>query len=211
VTVVLVECQPADAESFIRIDHHRVGDPGYGLSPAQFWQASSIGQICKLFNIGPTHEQTVLAAMDHAPAAAIRGECPGVTANEVLVRKVTEIAAATKRTPEEVRERVACYQVYLMDAPPVWIGEHVISDLRDYDLGAGYSLELLAAQVAALADGYTVLLKHHDAVGKPEKWSVSGHATPEVIETFMRVWAPAQGLIGIYGVPARGYAGGYLQ
>jgi len=34
--------------------------------------------------------------------------------------------------------------------------------------------------------------------------------TPEEIEAFMRVWAPAQGLIDIYGDPARGFAGGYL-
>jgi len=27
----------------------------------------------------------------------------------------------------------------------------------------------------------------------------------------MRVWAPAQGLTDIYGDPARGFAGGYLQ
>ena len=28
-----------------RIDHHRPGDPGYGKPPAEYWQASSLGQV----------------------------------------------------------------------------------------------------------------------------------------------------------------------
>lgn len=35
--------------------------------------------------------------------------------------------------------------------------------------------------------------------------------TPEQIRAFMTVWAPAQGLVDIYGDPERGFAGGYLQ
>jgi hypothetical protein len=35
--------------------------------------------------------------------------------------------------------------------------------------------------------------------------------TPDQIAAFMRCWAPAQGLSGIYGDPARGFAGGYLH
>ena len=33
----------------------------------------------------------------------------------------------------------------------------------------------------------------------------SGH-----IESFLRHWAPSQGLVDTYGDPARGFAGGYL-
>src|SRR5690606_18273210 len=33
--------------------------------------------------------------------------------------------------------------------------------------------------------------------------------TPEQIQTFMEVWAPANGLTDVYGDPARGFAGGY--
>lgn len=35
-------------------------------------------------------------------------------------------------------------------------------------------------------------------------------ALPEAVEVFMREWAPAQGLVDIYGDPDRGFAGGYL-
>jgi hypothetical protein len=34
--------------------------------------------------------------------------------------------------------------------------------------------------------------------------------SPDQIRAFMETWAPAQGLVDIYGDPARGFAGGYL-
>lgn len=50
--VYLVECDiPAlhqTGVSITRIDHHREGDPGYGLGPDQFLPASSIGQVIAL-------------------------------------------------------------------------------------------------------------------------------------------------------------------
>jgi len=35
--------------------------------------------------------------------------------------------------------------------------------------------------------------------------------SPEQIRTFMTVWAPREGLVDIYGDPARGFAGGYMS
>ncbi len=44
--VALVECQPRGGiEGAIFVDHHRPGDPGYGLPPDRFLEASSIGQV----------------------------------------------------------------------------------------------------------------------------------------------------------------------
>ncbi|GIW89652.1 MAG: hypothetical protein KatS3mg109_0084 [Pirellulaceae bacterium] len=44
-TVYAVECIGALPEGWVRIDHHRPGDPGYGKPPAEFLPASSIGQV----------------------------------------------------------------------------------------------------------------------------------------------------------------------
>lgn len=33
----------------VRCDHHRSGDPGYGKSPAEYWEASSLGQLVNYF------------------------------------------------------------------------------------------------------------------------------------------------------------------
>jgi len=215
--LVLVECCPPSLDpkvvdgDIVRIDHHRPGDPGYGLPASEFWQASSLGQIYQFLGLdNPSQDDLILAAMDHAPAAAIRGECPGISAQWVLERKISEIAQGTKCEAQEVREKVSLYSSMIESAPEIEIGGQALKDLRSEYLGEGYSVELLSAQVAALAGGYAVLLRHRDAADKPEKWSISGHATPECIQEFKDVWAPAQGLVGVYGVPSRGYAGGYL-
>ena len=44
-TVYAVECIGELPEGWIRIDHHRPGDPGYGLPPEEFLSAASIGQV----------------------------------------------------------------------------------------------------------------------------------------------------------------------
>ena len=40
------------------------------------------------------------------------------------------------------------------------------------------------------------------------KYTCSGDS--EQVRAFIDAWAPAQGLVGVYGDPARGFAGGYL-
>ena len=209
--IVLVECQPSGIPSgmeIIRIDHHRPGDPGYSLPPEGFWEASSIGQIHKLLGL-PTvqHGDIVLAAMDHNPAGAIRGECPGVLAEEVIDRKVEEISKATGFDKETVLRRIQEMSDRLEKAPEVIIGGQALKDLRQF-YGIGYSVELLSLQVVILKSGGGALLSARDADGR-QKVTVAGHCSPACIEAFMQEWAPANGLTGIYGVPSRGYAGGY--
>lgn len=56
-----VECIDTLPEGWIRIDHHRPGDPGHGLGPEDFLKASSIGQVIAL-----------LGRLDALPAAWAR-------------------------------------------------------------------------------------------------------------------------------------------
>ncbi len=199
----------------IRIDHHRPGDPGYNLPPSNYWQASSLGQLAHFLGRNMemgSQDNLILAAMDHCPAAAIRGECPGVSAEDVLERKVAEIAGGTRESPETVLARIDLFRQRLATAPMIGIAldSPSLADLRAWDTGAGYTLDYLAAQTAALAEGWGVLLLTHDQGDPRQKWTIAGHCTPHQIESFMKVWGPEHGLTGIYGVPSRGYAGGYL-
>lgn len=209
--IVMIECDASTPEGteVMHIDHHRQGDPGYGLPSEQFWLASSLGQLCEYLGINPDHSQVILAAMDHCPASAIRGECPGVTAQEVVDRKIDEIAKATGVSHDEVRQRIAELTERLEVASSVEIGGQELRDMRPWDTGSGYSLDYLCSQVATLAGGYGVLLKTHDRGDSREKWTIAGHCSPQCVAAFMTEWAPVQGLMGIYGVPNRGYAGGY--
>jgi hypothetical protein len=149
--------------------------------------------------------------MDHCPAAAIVGKCPGVSAEEVLQRKISESAKGTNTSEIEMQALVHEYTKRIHDASYIRFGSHGVRDLRNYDLGEGYSRDLMAMQIAALAGGYTVLLKHHDPGDTREKWSISGHASKELIKKVIRTWKLNKKLTGIYGVPSRGYAGVYVK
>src|SRR5690606_41990813 len=44
-TVYAVECIDVLPDGWVRIDHHRPGDPGYGRPPHEFLSVSSVGQV----------------------------------------------------------------------------------------------------------------------------------------------------------------------
>lgn len=208
-----IECEPVNFEEFadtVRIDHHRPQDPGFNMGPRQYWKASSVGQLHCLLGLEPTQEAKVMAALDHCFSAATNNECPGVSRDEVLSLKIREIAAATQTTKKGVCERIAFFREVIAVLPKETIGNQQVKDLRGYCFSEGYSLDLLAAQVAEAIEGTVSLVRFRDRVGEPEKIVLSGKASPETVEAFLREWAPRQGLVRIYGVPARGYAGGYI-
>lgn len=216
-TLVLVECEPTvvgkltpGEMSVIVIDHHREGDPGYEMGADQYWQASSIGQVCTLLDIEPTQNQRLLAAMDHCPAAALRGDCPDIPAEEVLLLKCREIARGCETNGWVVRTEIERATDKLRLAASLVIGGQEVKDLRTLETSHGYSLEYLTAQVAALKEGEAVLLTTKNHVGGAPRWVLCGHATPKCVTAFMENWAVEKGLVNVYGVPARGYAGGYL-
>lgn len=85
--VIFVECDiptAFDAGLITRIDHHRPGDPGYGLPPERFLEASAIGQVLAVVGRQATDEQIITAAADHCLGAAYFGLCPGVDKKELL-------------------------------------------------------------------------------------------------------------------------------
>lgn len=211
--LVVIECEPANIGDFIdvvRIDHHRPQDPGFHMEPTQYWEAASIGQLYRLLGIEPTQAAKVMAASDHCFPAAVRDKCPGVTANEVLSLKMTEIAEGTRMPENDVRERIVFFRDEIAEAPEVIMGGQVIKDLRAHYMGEGYSFDLLTAQVAVVMEDQAALVRLRDRAGEPEKIALSGNAIPETVRAFLEEWAPAHGLVRTYGVPARGYAGGYV-
>ena len=211
-TLVLIECQPTfipDGVNVIVVDHHRPGDPGYDLGPEHYWEASSIGQLHALLGVAPTAWRRLVAAMDHCFSSAVAGSCPEVSGHEVFAEAVDRTAASTGTDFPGVIQRIHHFAEIQKNSPVILIGNQEVKDFRDLDLGEGYSLDLLSAQIAAASRGYTALLRHHDPGDVAEKCSLVGHGTPETIRAFIEEWAPEEGLVHIYGVPVRGYAGGY--
>jgi len=194
-----------------RFDHHRPGDPGYGKGPSLYWEASSIGQVYEHLGLPRPpngHRDLILAAMDHCYNAAMKGECPGVTTEEVLQVKLEEIAKATKKTIEEVSASVQKFREKIYWSPTFNIGSEKIHDLRE-NTGIGYSLPYLTAQVAAVLEKVPVIIRLHDKEGETtERHHLCGDISEETLEYFMKTWGPKNGYTKIYGSPSRGYAGG---
>lgn len=253
-TVYAVECIDKLPEGWIRIDHHRPGDPGCGRPPAEFLPASSIGQVLsQLARWGlvegvpvsmyaddpeecipgteypcpgeiraipqdkapyvwaihtpfgwryiPT-EIVLAAAADHCLAAAYRGECPGIDPTALMRWRAETRAAFQGRQVEDVLADVERAREALREAPTTEIGGGVVRDLR-----ARVVPEL---PEAAAREGMAFLASVTDRDGR-RRVVLGGRTSSKTVRAFMTEWAPARGLVDIYGDPARGFAGGYLQ
>lgn len=199
---MLVECGGPVADRLVvvgRYDHHRPGDPGYGRPPAEYLDASSLGQILVRLGRTPTDEDRLVAAADHCLEAAYRGACPGVDPDRLMRWRLESRAAFQRRSVEELARQVETARAVLAQAPPLVLGEGVppVADLRQ----AGYVPEL---PEAAAREGRAFV-----AVSPDGTRLICQAGTPEQIRAFL-AWAQAHGLRDPYGDPARGFAGAAL-
>jgi len=211
---IIFECAPAATESLpvvARCDHHNPGDPGWNKGASQYWEASSLGQLCTYLGVEPTDELRLVAAGDHCPADAYAGRCPGIdpaTFGEFRIAGKVAFYATNPRTAEKsdakkIRMAIADAGEKLAVAPLTKSG---VRDLRD----AGFIDELPEAALASGA-AYMAAIPDTDRDRQPTgntKIVLGGHTTPEIVERFM-AWANTlPNRIGdAYGNPVRGFAG----
>lgn len=181
----------------IVVDHHRPGDPGYGKGPDQYWEASSIGQVCALLGIEPDHHLRLVAAADHCLGAAYRGQCPGVDPDDLMEWRTASRAAFQKRSVDAVLADVAAAREILKSHQ---IGG--LADLTEHD-------HIPELPEAAVREGICFISKIKDRDGRSK--IVCQVGSPDQIQYFLEHYAPESGLIDTYGDPARGFAGGYLK
>lgn len=205
--VWLVECVAKAPPGTRRIDHHFPGDPGYGQPPDNFWTASSLGQTVAVLDgllprpVAVTQEMRWVAAADHCLGAAYAGLCPGVAPDDLLHWHVASRAAFERRTPAAVLCDVNATQRALRTAPRVELAPGIAAaDMR----GLNAPELLIAAAHARQCCLSTVRTRD----GRRKTGCLVG--SPAHIRAFMQDWAPAQGLVDIYGAPERGFAGAYL-
>lgn len=204
--LVWIECHPDVAvanPNDIIIDHHRPGDPGFGKPPAQYWEGSSIGQLCILLGVEPTQEYKIVAAADHCLAAAYMSECPGIDAMELFRWRVFHRAAYQGISESELKEQMLQAAKEIIDSKKVMIGKQEIADFTYFPLPKE------AAEGSIMA-GIPVMSKIFDRSTELFKFSIIS-ARPETIKTWMEETAVRLKLVNIYGDPARGYAGGYRK
>lgn len=205
--VFLVECVQVAPPGAIRIDHHRPGDPGYGRPPAEFWQASSLGQTVAALAAGlvPTVEVTpemrLVAAADHCLGAAYRGACPGIDPEDLLRWHVASRARFEQRTVAAVLDDVTATRAELRRAPRVELAPALFAA----DMRGRPDDELL---IAAPREGTCCVSAVTARDGRTKIGCLVG--SPRQVEAFMQRWALAHHLVDVYGDPARGFAGAYV-
>lgn len=193
-SLVFVECRVMGLSADVIVDHHQEGDPGYGKPPAKYLEGSSLGQVLTLLGIEPNLEQRLIAAADHCPTQAYRGECPGVDPQE-LARWRTRTRAQRRGVSEDEMERaIEEGKEVLLSAPRIafkgiqlpWVSTR---DKEVAEASARFGIPFMYAEPST--EGFT-------------KVGIMG-APPEVISA----WMQECGMSRVYGDPARGYAGGY--
>ena len=292
--VVTVECDVQLPEEWrgadvVVVDHHRPGDPGYGLGPDHFVEASSVGQVISLLaqegvplpfrhapvpkseGAGSIHrahghwwvetipalsgvvygEQiptalVMTAAADHCLAAAYAGKCPGVDPEELLLHRASERGEWLARGPGQGRDAAReslCRDPADLDtaedaayawAVAVLAGVHVTRErlrelvrnrARREVLGGVEVLDLRSIgtlpelPTALSLEGLAAIYRMVPPEGARDprvKVGIIGAGLgtvpgPEPVVAFLGHWAREHGLMGIYGDPARGYAGGYEE
>ena len=258
----------------VRIDHHRPGDPGYGRPPAEFFPASSIGQVCAALGVAiiyahrddacrvlaesegyhgwhadwsgighapsgvvapganrwttgkrglwsgaPAPEAWArvtlepldalrIAAADHCLGAAYRGECPGVDAGDLREWRIATQASFRGVAVDVVRSEIEAAEAEIRRSPDVYVGaDNVPAPEKVRDMRRRAPIPSLPEAATYLGVGYI----SGPLIGPDgrHKYTVSG--TSGQVRAWMEIWAPSQGITGIYGDPARGFGGGYAE
>lgn len=189
---------------------------------------------CDSWDTGPTaaripQDLVLAAAADHCLGAAYAGQCPGVDPEELCRWRTAQRAAFQGRPVDAVLADVEATTMALRDAE--WITLNRACPLcggHDLAAGGGSNPSGCFCDPADRPDAVRDMRREPPWPELPEaatrlrvaymagpladrggrrKYVVSG--PPETVSAFLS-WAPTQGLIDVYGAPARGFAGAYL-
>jgi len=223
-TLVWVECKAPGYGRHIVVDHHNDGDPGFGRPPAEYIDASSLGQVLSLLVIPPTLEQCIIAAADHCLGAAYAGKCPGVDPAELKAWRIRSRAAFQRRPEADVAADIEA-AVKTISAAPVTclLGVEDMPHTYEHDWSRSVCegcasdpvtvRDLRGRKVAELPDaqaitGLSVLCDGLPGPDGRRKINVMG--SEDACRAFLNHWAERNEVVDTYGDPSRGIVGGYL-
>ncbi len=219
---VFVECAIVGRSRDVMIDHHREGDPGFGKGAEDYLLASSLGQLLALLSLDATPEDLLIAASDHCPGPAYRGECLGVQPDDLLAFRArnaatfrakeagaifeTDPALAVEIMAQRIKNEIVLAAYALAGARTIPLGRWNVPDLRNgTPQRPGQPVASLPEAALRTGEGYIASVKDRDG---RTKVVLGGDNEPETVQAFL-AWAKVEGLVDPYGVPARGFAGAY--
>jgi hypothetical protein len=192
--IVFIECHVLGLTTSAAIDHHREGDAGFGQPPTHYLKGSSLGQLLTMLGIPPSPLQRIIAAADHCPTQAYRGECPQVSPLELAHWRTSSRARRRGVSFEEMDAAILRGKLLLDTAEKIEVGTEQISIIHNRD-----------EEIPEASARFNIpfVYKGTSPAGSV-KYGIMG-AKPDTIA----LWMAQCGLANVYGDPVRGYAGGY--
>jgi hypothetical protein len=210
-TLTLVECEPREfitGHYYIEyVDHHNEGDIGYNLPPQMYMLGSSLAQVATLEGVTLNEYQLTIAALDHCPAQAMRGLCPGIDPERAKLVYHSETARRKNVSIDEVMRHMRDVGKDIATAPSAMVGGSHVVDMTKNPTGIGYSFRYLSSVAVAMNLGIPLLLSNRNSEGAPEKHVLTGLVTPRLVTDFKGEYAPAHHLSHLWGDDNRGAGG----
>lgn len=211
--LVLIECgnslphKPFGDE--IIIDHHHP-DHLLGKEGLNSFELSSIGQLCRLLNITPDKQDIVAGVVDHSLYEAYRHhERYELTFDDVYkYRMECLLSAPGAQDIATVKAAIELAKEKILLSNKIVIGDQEVAQIEGSH-GEGYSINYLAFVEAAQQLGNVPYLLQTKDVGDDRVKLCLGAASQTAVKAFMEQYR--DNLTGLYGVPTRGFAGGYYS
>ena len=206
-TDVWVECRPLGytrgelySLGIDLVDHHQEGDEGYDMPPKQYWDASSIGQICNMLGVERTQRLNYIAAADHCLLSAYHEQCPEVDREGFLAFRMEFFKQFHDNPVEYLKQlhnKVLTYEQITM------LGTKV------YDVSAIHGKD--RKWLSDLACCYGIKTVSINQKSNRFKMFVSNLSVKE-IDRFCNEYAPSLGtIINVYGDPKRQFAAAVVE
>lgn len=173
-----------------------------GSESAEYLAANNSGNSYRLTCHWIENDDLFIAAADHCLAAAYRGDCPGIDPHALMRWRTKMRASYLGRSISDIIRDIENARNALRDSRCIDICGFRVADMREM----GYIPEL---PEAAARDNTPFIALVKEKGGRMKV--VLQSACSELVEAFLGVWAHSEGLIDLYGDPARGYAGGYIH
>lgn len=210
---VWVECQHKDytkkemhSLGVDIVDHHYEGDPGYGRPPAEYWSASSVGQVYSILSLERTELANMIAAGDHCLYAAYHNMCPDVDQKDFIAHRMAHFGKFSD--PDKFSAEYNKVVTAFKRCGVIKLGSLEVRDLTP--ITERYHSWL--ADISCLLNIKYVTITPHRKKNGTVKYFV-GNLSRKEIRYFTDELIPsiANEVISVYGDPLRQFAGAIIS
>lgn len=206
---VWVECQHVDytktemySLGITIVDHHYEGDPGFGKSPKEYWEASSIGQVYNLLGLESDYESRMIAAGDHCLYAAYHNMCPDIDKDDFKSYRMSYFGSNSR--PKKFAYDFGSAMMLAKSCKTINLGDLTLVDLTPMT-EKHYSW---LADISCLLNMKFVTIKPHPKKEGMTKYFVGNLSRNEVkYFTDTLVHQLGDEIMSVYGDPTRQFAG----